>query len=250
MSGRMTRRLPRILLHAVTAVSFALCVVAIAAWTCSGSPRELGAWAVGRRCVSVVATDGHVKATVAGPWPDPQAARTAAARLGAGRIVVASAASNAALRALHVSYAQSRALSAAGPDTADARAVVARAERALDGWAGAMITEPTRPGADRWGTGLVALERGQARLPARSAGGPVSLGPAVPMAVATVPCWLAAVAFGVTPAIVSARLVRRHARLRRYRRAGRCPACGYDLRATPGRCPECGTVPASAVPPA
>ena len=27
----------------------------------------------------------------------------------------------------------------------------------------------------------------------------------------------------------------------RRRRAGRCPACGYDLRATPGRCPECGT---------
>jgi hypothetical protein len=36
----------------------------------------------------------------------------------------------------------------------------------------------------------------------------------------------------------------RAVRARRRIKSGRCPACGYDLRATPGRCPECGTVAA------
>ena len=51
------------------------------------------------------------------------------------------------------------------------------------------------------------------------------------------PYWLMAVVTGVGPAVWAWRRRRR----RRRGGAGLCPACGYDLRATPGRCPECGT---------
>ena len=42
----------------------------------------------------------------------------------------------------------------------------------------------------------------------------------------------------VLPAVRLRTLRRRRRRVAR----GLCPACGYDLRATPGRCPECGTI--------
>ncbi len=54
---------------------------------------------------------------------------------------------------------------------------------------------------------------------------------------ADAPAWAVAAAAAVLPAWRAAAGLRR----RRRDRAGRCPACGYDLRATTGRCPECGT---------
>lgn len=55
--------------------------------------------------------------------------------------------------------------------------------------------------------------------------------------IVTVPIWSLAFLFAILPS------VRLFKRLRRSRRVSfnRCPACGYDLRATPDRCPECGT---------
>ena len=60
---------------------------------------------------------------------------------------------------------------------------------------------------------------------------------------ARLPYGLVALLTAVPPAARA--LFRRATARRRARRSavGLCPACGYDLRATPGRCPECGTSP-------
>jgi hypothetical protein len=54
----------------------------------------------------------------------------------------------------------------------------------------------------------------------------------------SVPYWPLILAGLVPPALWTRRRIQRQ----RWRRAGLCFRCGYDLRATPGRCPECGMV--------
>ncbi|HSV16121.1 MAG TPA: hypothetical protein VLI90_17805 [Tepidisphaeraceae bacterium] len=52
-----------------------------------------------------------------------------------------------------------------------------------------------------------------------------------------VPHWACFVATAILPLTAYAGW----RRTARWQRKGRCPRCGYDLRATPQRCPECGT---------
>lgn len=61
--------------------------------------------------------------------------------------------------------------------------------------------------------------------------------------VATVPYWSIAAAAITWPGL----LLTRHCRRVRRAKAGLCPACGYDLRATPLRWPECGRRQAAGV---
>lgn len=90
-----------------------------------------------------------------------------------------------------------------------------------------------------WTPPGLGFERGSRRIDGAVLGtarGPIT----VSYQIVAIPFAVPAIFFGLA-AMFPWMLHRRRARLRAARRrAGLCPACGYDLRATPGHCPECG----------
>jgi hypothetical protein len=54
------------------------------------------------------------------------------------------------------------------------------------------------------------------------------------------PIWALLLVASALPPLGITLIVRRIRR--RHETHGACPACGYDLRATPDRCPECGHI--------
>jgi len=61
----------------------------------------------------------------------------------------------------------------------------------------------------------------------------------------TVPYWILVLVTSAYPASWIVGCTRRRVGRARVAR-GRCPSCGYDLRASPARCPECGRLAAPA----
>ena len=65
--------------------------------------------------------------------------------------------------------------------------------------------------------------------------------PAAARSAIQMPLWIVLVVLGMQPAVAGVGAYRNR-RSKRWAAAGRCPACGYDLRESPGRCSECGHV--------
>ncbi|HZN68722.1 MAG TPA: hypothetical protein VFB66_25815 [Tepidisphaeraceae bacterium] len=193
----------RRLLDLLTLLSLLLFAVVAAAW--------LRSYFVGDRWAF---PQGRVTGVTTAPWGDPDTWRVRhAVNSGGGRVQW--------VRVEHEG----------GADEPAGHSTMPPAEVILD------LRRGARP-PDRWheALGIEYFVREKHYLPGRSGNHATYWG----FRTVTLPYWCLASLPGALAAAGVASWVRRRTRRSRTVR-GLCPACGYDIRATPGRCPECGT---------
>jgi hypothetical protein len=216
------RRLVRILLCAVTVLSFLLLLVTLAAWV-------RGYWA--REYFAVVREVTTREQWVSREW---------AVEWGGGDVGVC--------------YAPARADAAAAHEAGcppgvrwgrrSNRRVPSPLSRAYAAWAGGWVRAGHRAEA-LWDHAGIMAGRAQGHDWASSLSVDAVRRADRRYYWLILPCWMAAALFALLPAHRTRAVLRRRRAARRAK-AGLCIRCGYDLRATPGRCPECGHVPPAA----
>jgi hypothetical protein len=224
----MLRRLPRVLLNVLTALSLLLCVALCVLWARSNTYSDR--WTVaaaGGRLWSVGSVHDYIHLETVDGWPVDVPLYWQAIDLGTGRPTRPSVPADEGF----LYYVGQGGPGGLGLESWQAPHSVVRLVR------GRLCTYAAGRPPD---SPIVVGPDGAARE--AGTGRPVYTAALTYHEVA-VPSGLACAATGAAPLTWLALRLGRRVRSRRRRRLNQCPSCGYDRRATPGRCPECGTAP-------
>jgi hypothetical protein len=253
-SGPRARpRLSRLLLDAATALSLLLCAATLVVWAKSRNGYPSAAWASGRRTSHVTARSGTLW-FVRVDWPnDADARRAAIGPARAARPVVVAPYFQQEQMSLMIERRSAGDRAKGERDPARWLAWALRSEQLKTALHDGLVRRAGGPPAEpllaqsaplaRQKVGLT-FEQGKVAFPETERDGTIVYNTTVPFAAIGVPLWMFAVLSALVPAAGTSAWIVRLTRARSKRVRGLCPACGYDLRATPDRCPECGTIPA------
>lgn len=246
-ASRRPALLGRVLRAALITGSLLLCLTFAALWYWSEGTDRSRTWQSGRRSFQVASWDGRLEYRVVGDWLNDQHAQRGTTLLarhsgfafqpGAELMQRYLAAQRDAL----VAAAAAHPSAPAGPRPRQpgfAYNPLLVTSAALANLSDTLITD--RDPRARSFAGVITVERQTCRLPVTNDAGQTTFDPPVPVLSIYAPCWLPVVLFGALPAFALLRAAGHNYRQRHRLNHHRCPACGYDVRATPGNCPECG----------